>query len=67
MRMRQCPTCHGNIMVYYDHEPGDEVYCQDCGREFTLRSLYPINLEPLDPYDLAAFVSDDDQDCYEYS
>ena len=50
MRTKRCPTCGGDIKIYYDHEPGDEVYCEDCERDFQIIALYPIRIEALDRY-----------------
>ena len=52
MRDKTCHVCKGTIRIFYDHEPGDLVYCQDCQREFEIRSLSPMVLEPLAPYEV---------------
>ena len=41
-------SCGGDIRIYYDHEVGDEVFCEDCEREYLIRSLSPLRLEPLE-------------------
>lgn len=48
MKTKRCPSCDGRIRIYYDHEPGDEVYCEDCRKEFQLMSLNPIILDSFD-------------------
>ncbi len=48
MKSKRCPACGGNIRIYYDHEVGDYVYCEECEREFLIRSLSPIRLEYLE-------------------
>lgn len=59
MKSKRCPTCGGGIKIYYDHEPGDEVYCEECELEFQLISLNPIRLEPLDQYENYYFEEDE--------
>ena len=59
MKTKKCPTCGGKIKIYYDHEMGDEVYCEDCERELQLISLSPLRLEPLEQYD--DYYFDDDE------
>ena len=51
METEKCPACGGKIQIYYDHEPGDEVYCEDCEKGFQLMGLKPIRLEPFEQYD----------------
>lgn len=51
MKSKPCPTCGGKIRIYYDNEIGDEVYCEDCEREFVLTSFNPIRLEPIEAYE----------------
>jgi len=48
MKIKRCPACGGRINIYYDHEPGDEVYCEDCEKEFQLLRVNPIVLEAFD-------------------
>jgi lysine biosynthesis protein LysW len=59
MKTVNCPDCGGKIKIYYDHEPGDEVYCEDCLKEFQIMSLEPIKLESFDSYDEYYFDEDD--------
>ncbi|MCI5140484.1 MAG: hypothetical protein D3909_01890 [Candidatus Electrothrix sp. ATG1] len=55
-----CPACGGKIKIYYDHELGDEVYCEECKKEFQLMCLKPIRLESFDTYDDDYYFYDDD-------
>ncbi len=48
MRSKKCPSCRGEIRIFYDNEPGDEVYCEECEQEFEILSLVPLRLEPLE-------------------
>ncbi|MCI5158423.1 MAG: hypothetical protein D3906_08270 [Candidatus Electrothrix sp. AUS1_2] len=59
MKIKRCPTCGGKIRIYYDHEPGDEVYCEDCEREFQLIGINPIMLESFD-HDEEYYFEDDE-------
>jgi lysine biosynthesis protein LysW len=59
MRTKRCPSCSGEIRIYHDNEPGDEVFCDDCEREYSLISLSPIRLTPLEIYDDYAFEADE--------
>lgn len=59
MKTKKCPTCGGKIKIYYDHGTGDEVYCEDCEREFLLVSMIPLRLEPLEQYDDYYFDDED--------
>ena len=51
MRTKRCPSCGGDINIYFDHSPGDDVYCEDCEREFQLISIKPLRLESINNYD----------------
>ncbi|WP_035274994.1 hypothetical protein [Desulfogranum japonicum] len=51
MKTKKCPMCGGRIKIYYDHEAGDEVYCEECEREFQLISLTPIRLDLVERYE----------------
>ena len=51
MKSKKCPACRGEIRIFDDHEPGDEVYCEDCEQEFEILSISPLRLEPLESYD----------------
>jgi hypothetical protein len=75
MKTTDCPACGGKIKIYYDHEPGDEVYCNVCGRGFQLMGRDPIRVDFFDQYDDEYFddghFNDDcfddghfDDDCY---
>lgn len=50
MTSKKCPLCRGEIRIFYDHELGDEVYCEECEQEFEIISLSPLRLEPLETY-----------------
>ncbi len=60
MRTKQCPICREEIAIFSDNEPGDEIYCDGCGRELTILSLSPILLEPLESYDDDYYFDEDD-------
>ncbi len=51
MKTRKCPSCRGPIKIFRESEPGDEVFCEDCEREFSILSIDPIQLEPIELYD----------------
>lgn len=59
-----CPACGGTIRIYYDHEPGDEVHCDDCERKFQLMATDPVRLDDYERYDDE--YSDDEQFDDEY-
>lgn len=59
MKTKRCPTCGGRIKIYYDHEPGDEVFCEECEREFSLISVSPIRLDPLEKHEEYYFEEDE--------
>lgn len=59
MKTKRCPACGGTIKIYYDHEPGDEVFCEECEREFSLLSISPIRLESLERNDEYYFEEDE--------
>lgn len=48
MSKRQCMSCGGDVQIYYDHEVGDEVFCEECEQEYLIRSFHPLRLEPLE-------------------
>lgn len=48
MKKKRCMACGGDIRVYHDNEVGDEVYCDDCEREYRIVSQHPICLEALE-------------------
>ena len=48
MNTKRCMSCGGDIRIYHDNEIGDEVFCEDCEREFRIRRLRPVRLEPLE-------------------
>lgn len=48
MMSKKCPMCRGEIRIFEDNEPGDEVYCEDCEQEFEIISIAPIRLEALE-------------------
>jgi lysine biosynthesis protein LysW len=56
---KRCPTCGSRITIYYDHDIGDEVYCEECDREFQLVSFKPFRLEPLDEFAEYYFEEDE--------
>jgi lysine biosynthesis protein LysW len=60
MKNVKCPACGGKIKIYYDHEPGDEVSCEDCEKEFQIMSIKPVMLESFDPLDDGYCFGDDD-------
>ena len=59
MKTKRCPTCGGNIKIYYDHETGDEVFCEECEQEFRLLSLSPIMMESTERYEEYYFEEDE--------
>ena len=59
MKTKRCMICGGTIRVYNDHEPGDDVCCDDCEREFTLIGINPIELEPVESFDDYYFEEDE--------
>lgn len=59
MKKKNCPTCGGDIRVYRDDEPGDEVCCDDCEREFILLSYNPLRLEVAEEYEDYYFEEDE--------
>lgn len=59
MITRKCPVCDGGVRIYPDDNPGDEVYCDECGQEFRLLSVDPIRLEALDMVDDYYFEEDE--------
>lgn len=64
MRSKKCPACRGEIRVFDDNEPGDEVYCEECEQEFEILSLIPLRLEPLEAlnyFEEESYGSYDDQ------
>ena len=52
MRVETCHVCSGEILIFYDHGPGDWVHCEDCQREFEICSIDPLVLDPLEPFKL---------------
>ena len=69
MKNVKCPACGGKIRIYYDHEPGDEVYCDDCEKEFQIMSIKPVILESFDSLDDGYYDDDENifySDHYEY-
>jgi len=50
MKKLDCPACGGKIRIYYDHELGDEVYCDDCEKGYQLIGLDPIRLDWVEQY-----------------
>lgn len=48
MPSKKCPFCRGEIRIFYDNEPGDEVYCEECEQEFEILSLMPLRLDALE-------------------
>ena len=59
MSKKRCMSCGGDVRIYYDHEVGDEVFCEDCEREYLIRSLEPVRLEPLETYNDYNFEEDE--------
>ena len=43
--MPKCLDCDAEIILKPDVEAGEIVDCPDCGIEFEVRSLAPVNLE----------------------
>ena len=43
--MPKCLYCDADINLKADVETGEIVDCPDCGTEFEVRSLDPVNLE----------------------
>ncbi|MBU0682362.1 MAG: hypothetical protein KKD73_13175 [Proteobacteria bacterium] len=64
MITKKCPVCRGEIRIFYDNEPGDEVYCEECEQEFEILSLNPLRLDALestDYYEEESYGSYDEQ------
>lgn len=64
MISKKCPSCRGEIRIFYDNEPGDEVYCEECEQEFEILSLNPLRLDALestDYYEEESYGSYDEQ------
>lgn len=59
MAKKRCMSCGGDIRIYYDHEIGDEVFCEECEREYRICSLRPVHLEPLETGNDYYFEEDD--------
>lgn len=59
MKTKRCPVCGGGIRIYNDHEPGDDVYCDECEREFKILGMNPTMLEPLEVFDDYRFEEDE--------
>lgn len=59
MIRKRCEVCGGSIYIYDDNEVGDEVYCEECEKEFIVLSLEPVSLEPLDAEDDYYFEDDE--------
>ncbi|MCI5148140.1 MAG: hypothetical protein D3916_01830 [Candidatus Electrothrix sp. MAN1_4] len=51
MKTTNCPACGGTIRIYSDHEPGDEVHCDDCERKFQLIATDPVRLDDYERYE----------------
>ena len=51
--------CGGSIYIYDENEVGDEVYCEECEKEFIILSLDPTFLEPLESEDDYYFEDDE--------
>lgn len=43
------PDCSGEIFIKAGTKKGDTVGCEECGCEFEVISLSPVELEPLSP------------------
>ncbi|MCF8055808.1 MAG: hypothetical protein K9K37_04100 [Desulfocapsa sp.] len=48
MKTKRCMVCGGDIRIYYDNEVGDEVFCDECEREYRIYSMQPVKLEALE-------------------
>lgn len=59
MKTKRCSVCGGTIRIYHDHDIGDDVYCDECEREFRLISIKPIRMEPLEICDDYYFEEDE--------
>ncbi len=59
MKTKTCPICGGAIRIYSDHEIGDEVYCDECEREFRLLAISPVYMEPIEVFDDYCFEEDE--------
>ena len=47
-----CPECNTEIEIEDFYSRGDIIMCEECGAEYVLKSLRPINLIPLGEDDL---------------
>ena len=62
MKTKLCPICDGSIEIYDDLDVGDDVYCDECDREFVLTGFDPIVMELNNSYDdLEDFYLDEDE------
>ena len=59
MSRKRCEVCGGSIYIYDENEVGDEVYCEECEKEFIILSLDPTFLEPLESEDDYYFEDDE--------
>lgn len=48
MKTKRCTVCGGDIRIYHNNEERDEVYCNECEREYRIISLHPVRLETLE-------------------
>ncbi len=56
--MPSCPECENNLDVEMDEvEEGDIVVCDECGTEFEV-----VGIEPLELVQLGADLDEDDED-----
>ncbi len=48
MKTKRCTACGGDIQIYYDNEVRDDVYCNECEREYRIISMHPVKLQALE-------------------
>jgi len=57
--MIDCPECGANIDVEEDElDEGESILCEECGRNFVVSSVDPLELEP----DAEEYEEDEDYD-----
>ena len=43
--MAECKVCGGELQLSEDLEVGEIVVCQDCGKDYEVTSVSPVELE----------------------
>jgi alpha-aminoadipate carrier protein LysW len=63
--MPSCPECENNLDIAEDEmEEGDVVACEECGSEFEVVGVEPLELAPIDDdlEDDEDFVEEDEEE-----